>query len=186
MNDGLIQPLQQDDEVIGVRSLPCARTRPGKSSGDAPTSAAPIAVLRLIMALLSISFLLPLIPGSGWSRATAAARKRAWRRKGHYNVAGLPQEGVWARLDPLNGRRYALVPDVSNTAGTASREERAATDREACSPDCRSRPALTKSLTSAPRCHASRAGSIQNGKAPITGAFLLMGGAGLEPATTCV
>ena len=46
--------------------------------------------------------------------------KRAWRRKGHCNVAGLPQGDVWARLDPLNGQRYALVPDVSNTAGAAS------------------------------------------------------------------
>jgi hypothetical protein len=32
----------------------------------------------------------------------------------------MPQEGVWARLDPLNDRRYAPVPDVSNTAGAAS------------------------------------------------------------------
>jgi hypothetical protein len=96
VNDRLIEPLQQDDEGIGGRSFPCPRTRPGKSSGDAPTSAVPIAVLRLIMVLLSISSPFPCLPapvgagpllqrgrGLGVARATAT-------------VAGLPQRDVGA------------------------------------------------------------------------------------------
>ena len=120
VNDGLIQPLQQDDEGIGGRSLPCARTRPGKSSGDAATSAAPIAFFRLTKVLLSISFPLPLIPGSSWSRATAAARKEGLASQRPRLCGCLPQEGVWARLDSLNADATPLCQMCQTLPGLVS------------------------------------------------------------------
>jgi hypothetical protein len=80
---------------------------------DAATSAAPIAVLRFIRALLTISFPLHLIPRFGWSRAAATARKEGLASQRPLR-GGCLRRAYGRDFDSLNSRRYALVPDVSN------------------------------------------------------------------------
>ena len=116
MNHGLIEPLQQDDERIGGRSL-SLRPHPPREQQRGRSNERRADRSSTVDHSLAVH-LLPPSPDSPprLEQGHCCSEERGLGVAKATHGGWLPQEGVWARLDPLNGRRYALVPDVSIAA----------------------------------------------------------------------